>query len=109
MKNEHPEPVFQDGEMWGQHFTPAPFLGALALVAWVLMPAMLGLGPGLSAALAFHVGGLLNGWVHLLTHSRVRPSTRYYAWVRRTHALHHCKDHRRWFAFTGPWLGGWRR
>ncbi len=87
---------------------PWPFLTGLAVLAWTLMPALFGIGPGLTAAFVFHLGGLLNGWVHLLTHTRVRPRTRYYAWIRRTHARHHCQDHRRWFAFTGPWLGGFR-
>ena len=83
---------------------PPRFLFALAVVAWLELPAMFGWRTGLTAAAVFHVGGLLNGWVHLLTHTRVRPATRYYAWVRRNHHLHHFKDHRRWFAFTGPWL-----
>lgn len=61
------------------------------------------------AQTVFHVGGFLNGWVHLLTHTRVRPRSRYYAWVRRNHHLHHFKEHRRWFAFTGPWLDGLSR
>ncbi|MBV1860199.1 MAG: sterol desaturase family protein [Nannocystaceae bacterium] len=87
---------------------PPLVLAGLALVAWTALPWLAGRGPGWSAAIAFHVGGLLNGWVHLLTHSGVRPHTRYYAWVRKTHTLHHCKDHRRWFSFTGPWLDGWR-
>ncbi len=88
---------------------PPLILAALAVVAWVALPWLLGRGPGWSAAVAFHIGGLLNGWVHLLTHTSVRPRTRYYAWIRKTHTLHHCKDHRRWFSFTGPWLDGWRR
>ncbi len=88
---------------------PPRVLAGLAIVAWVGLPWLFGRGPGWSAAIAFHLGGLLNGWVHLLSHSRVRPRTRYYAWVRKTHTLHHCKDHRRWFSFTGPWLDGWSR
>lgn len=85
---------------------PPRFLAGLAALAWIGMPLLLGLRPGLTAAVMFHVCGLLNGWVHLLTHTRVRPRSRYYAWVRRTHHLHHFKDHRRWFAFTGPWMDG---
>lgn len=88
---------------------PPVILGGLAVVAWVALPWLFGRGPGFSAAVAFHIGGLLNGWVHLLTHSSVRPRTRYYAWIRKTHTLHHCKDRRRWFSFTGPWLDAWRR
>jgi hypothetical protein len=88
---------------------PPAFLAALAVLAWTLPPLLFGLRTGLSAALAFHAGGLANGWVHLLTHSRVRPWSRYYAWVRRNHHLHHFKDPRRWFAFTGPWMDSLRR
>jgi dihydroceramide fatty acyl 2-hydroxylase len=64
------------------------------------------LGPrtGLSAALAFHLGGLVNGWVHLVIHSAVPAKTRYFRRVRRAHLLHHFNDPRRGFAFTGPWV-----
>jgi len=88
---------------------PPAFLFALAGVAWLKLPAVFGWRIGLTAAAVFHIGGFLNGWVHLLTHSRVRPASRYYAWVRRNHHLHHFKEHRRWFAFTGPWLDGLSR
>ncbi len=88
---------------------PPVLLAVLALVAWTVLPWVFGRGPGWSAAIAFHLGGLLNGWVHLLTHSHVRPRTRYYRWIRKVHTLHHCKDAGRWFAFTGPWFDAWRR
>lgn len=85
---------------------PPRFLAGLAVLGWLGLPLLFGLRPGLTAAAALHIGGVLNGWVHLLTHTRVRPRSRYYAWVRRNHHLHHFKNHRRWFAFTGPWLDG---
>jgi dihydroceramide fatty acyl 2-hydroxylase len=66
--------------------------------------ALLGPRGGLSAALAFHLGGLLNGWVHLVIHSAVPARTRYFRRVRRIHLLHHFRDARRGFAFTGPWV-----
>lgn len=72
------------------------------------------LGPhlGLTAAICFHLGGLANGWVHLLAHSRYVPRSRFFRWVRRTHTLHHFKNEGYWFGFTGPFvdvlLGTWR-
>lgn len=64
------------------------------------------LGPelGITAAICFHLGGLANGWVHLLTHTRYRPRSRFYRWVKRTHTLHHFKNEGYWFAFTGPFV-----
>ncbi len=85
---------------------PPRLLGGLAVVAWLVLPLVLGARVGWTAGVVFHLGGLLNGWVHLSTHCRVRPSTRYFAWVRRNHHLHHFKDPTRWFSFTGPWLDG---
>jgi sterol desaturase/sphingolipid hydroxylase (fatty acid hydroxylase superfamily) len=65
---------------------------------------LLGTPLGLTAALCFHLGGLLNGWVHLLTHMPYAPRSRFFRWVRRTHLLHHFKNERYWFAFTGPFV-----
>jgi hypothetical protein len=65
---------------------------------------LLGLERGLTAAACFHLGGLANGWVHFLTHTRYPPRTRFFRWVRRTHALHHFANEGYWFAFTGPFV-----
>ena len=85
---------------------PPRFLLGLAAIAWLVLPWVLGPRVGWTAGVVFHLGGLLNGWVHLSTHCRVKPRTRYFAWVRRNHHLHHFKDPTRWFSFTGPWLDG---
>lgn len=81
--------------------------GVLVVLALVATPSfVLLLGPprGLTAAACFHVGGMLNGWVHLLTHTRYRPRSRLFRWIRRTHYLHHLRDSQRGYAFTGPWV-----
>jgi sterol desaturase/sphingolipid hydroxylase (fatty acid hydroxylase superfamily) len=74
-------------------------LGSIAGFTW-----WLGARLGLTAAICFHLGGLANGWVHLLTHMPYAPRTRFFRWVRRTHALHHFKNEGYWFAFTGPFV-----
>ncbi len=81
---------------------PMDALVFLAVVSIVGFWWLLGWPLGLTAAICFHLGGLANGWVHLLTHSNYSPQGRYYSWVRRSHLLHHFKSDRYWFAFTGP-------
>jgi hypothetical protein len=74
--------------------------GASVAGFWLWLGAPL----GLTAAICFHLGGLLNGWVHVLTHMPYAPRTRFFRWVRRTHLLHHFKSEHYWFAFTGPFV-----
>lgn len=73
--------------------------GSIAGCWWLL-----GTHLGITAAICFHLGGLANGWVHLLAHTRYVPRTRFFQWVRRIHTLHHFKDEGYWFGFTGPFV-----
>lgn len=83
---------------------PPVVIVVLAIVSTLGFWWMLGSPLGLTAAICFHLGGLLNGWVHLLTHMPYTPRGRFFKWVRRTHLLHHFKNERYWFAFTGPFV-----
>lgn len=91
---------------------PPSALVVMAALSAVGFPLLLGPRPGLTAAICFHLGGLANGWVHLLTHMPYAPRSRFFRWVRRTHTLHHFKNERYWMAFTGPFvdvlMGSWR-
>jgi hypothetical protein len=83
---------------------PPRTLFLIAVASVVGFGLLLGPGLGLTAAICLHLGGLANGWTHLLTHTRYRPRSRFYRWVRRTHTLHHFKNEGYWFAFTGPFV-----
>jgi hypothetical protein len=39
-------------------------------------------------------------WVHLLVHSKYRPTFRYYAYLDRNHRLHHFRNERYWLGVT---------
>ena len=39
-------------------------------------------------------------WVHLLVHSKYRPTSRYYAHLDRNHRLHHFRNERYWLGVT---------
>jgi sterol desaturase/sphingolipid hydroxylase (fatty acid hydroxylase superfamily) len=39
-------------------------------------------------------------WVHLLVHSKYRPTSRYYAYLDRNHRLHHFRNERYWLGVT---------
>jgi hypothetical protein len=39
-------------------------------------------------------------WVHLLIHSKYRPTSRYYAYLDRNHRLHHFRNERYWLCVT---------
>jgi len=39
-------------------------------------------------------------WVHLLVHSRYRPTTRYYSRLDRNHRLHHFRNEQHWLGVT---------
>ncbi len=57
-----------------------------------------------TAAVSASVAGLTAlahyEWVHLLVHSRYRPTTRYYAHLDRHHRLHHFRNERYWLGVT---------
>lgn len=66
---------------------------------WTLMPTW---SLALSAASATAVMALLYEWTHYMTHTFVRPRTRYYAWICRRHRLHHFKHEAYWHGFVVP-------
>ena len=84
----------------------AVFTSAFAafVAAWVLPAMWLTGGPLLGPFLtgwAFAAIGLLHyEWVHLLVHTRYRPTSRYYARLARNHRLHHFRNERYWLGVT---------
>lgn len=57
-----------------------------------------------TAAASLVLAGLLAlahyEWVHLLVHSKYRPTSRYYAYLDRNHRLHHFRNERYWLGVT---------
>lgn len=57
-----------------------------------------------AAAASLVLAGLLAlahyEWVHLLVHSKYRPTSRYYAYLDRNHRLHHFRNERYWLGVT---------
>ena len=53
-----------------------------------------------SATLAGLVALAHYEWVHLIVHSRYRPTSRYYAHLDRNHRLHHFRNERYWLGVT---------
>lgn len=84
-------------------FPPAT-LAVFSLLSVVLGLGLLGPRLGVSAAVCFHLGGLMNGWVHLLTHSPVAPGSAYARWARQTHLRHHYQSPDRLFGITAPYV-----
>jgi sterol desaturase/sphingolipid hydroxylase (fatty acid hydroxylase superfamily) len=53
-----------------------------------------------SAAIAGMLALAHYEWVHLLVHSKYRPTSRYYAHLDRNHRLHHFRNERYWLGVT---------
>lgn len=79
-------------------------LFSVFVAAWVLPTMWLLDGPLLGPFLtgwALAALGLLHyEWVHLLVHTRYRPTSRYYARLARNHRLHHFRNERFWLGVT---------
>jgi sterol desaturase/sphingolipid hydroxylase (fatty acid hydroxylase superfamily) len=105
---------------WQHHKTPAD-------LPWLFVPAW---GTPQLIAIAFGIGYLLGGvdlglvaalgdaivlvhyeLTHLAAHVPYRPKTRFGAFMKRHHLLHHFKNERYWFGVTNPMfdllLGTW--
>ena len=65
---------------------------------WITGSALL--GPFLTGWACTTVALLHYEWVHLLVHSRYRPTGRYYARLARHHRLHHFRNEHYWFGIT---------
>ena len=77
-------------------------LGAIALATRVAS-AHLARGCSRTAASTMTAGLLALAhyeWVHLLVHSKYRPTSRYYAHLDRNHRLHHFRNERYWLGVT---------
>lgn len=57
-------------------------------------------GPFLTAWACAAIGLLHYEWVHLLVHTRYRPTSRHYARLARHHRLHHFRNEHHWFGIT---------
>jgi hypothetical protein len=92
------------------NFSPGEVLAILLLA----VPAAVGIGAGLAAAIAgappagplvsmLLAGYVLVGvyeWTHFLIHTAHRPRSRYYRSIWRNHRLHHFKNERYWHGIT---------
>jgi hypothetical protein len=67
-----------------------------ALPIWLA----LGLGPFVTALLTGYALVLVYEWTHFLIHTAVRPRSRYYHSIWRTHRLHHFKNEHYWHGIT---------
>lgn len=65
---------------------------------WITGSALL--GPFLTAWTLAALGLAHYEWVHLLVHTRYRPTTRYYARLAKNHRLHHYRNENYWFGVT---------
>ena len=65
------------------------------------------LGPFLTAWGLAAIGLAHYEWVHLMVHTRYRPSSRYYARLARNHRWHHYRNENYWLGVTtnsGDWI-----
>jgi len=69
-------------------------------VAAVPILLILGAGPFVAALLTGYVLVLVYEWTHFLIHTAVRPRSRYYRSIWRTHRLHHFKNEHYWHGIT---------
>lgn len=46
-------------------------------------------------------------WIHFLTHTAYRPTSKWFREVKRRHLAHHFRDPSRWFAFAIPAVDDW--
>jgi hypothetical protein len=58
------------------------------------------IGPFLTGWACAAIALLHYEWVHLLVHSRYRPTSRHYGRLARHHRLHHVRDEHSWFGIT---------
>ena len=75
----------------------------LTLVWAVPIPLVLGdspLGPYLTTLIIGWAAIAHYEWVHLMVHSRYRPTSRHYRRLARNHRLHHYRNEEHWFGVT---------
>lgn len=68
---------------------------------WLITPDLARMATGVAA---FTAVTLVYEWIHYLTHTDYRPRSRYYAWIRRNHRMHHFRHEGYWYSFTAPFL-----
>ena len=68
---------------------------------WLIAPDW---GAAITGAAAMGLAATIYEWLHYLTHTRVKPSGRFYRSVQRNHRLHHFRNERYWHSFTAPWI-----
>ena len=68
---------------------------------WAVMPDWAGMATGVAA---FTAATLVYEWIHYLTHTPYRPTSRYFRTVRRNHRMHHFRNEHFWHSFTAPFL-----
>jgi hypothetical protein len=98
------------------HEDPTDLQGALLPTVTILMlvPIHVGLwlllapSPVACTGIAcFGGAALFYEWIHFLTHTAHRPSSRWFGEVKRRHMAHHQRDPQRWFGFMVPALDDW--
>lgn len=93
-------------------------LRATLLPTWViaaLVPAHVFLWTALAPTSAIACTGILclgsaalgYEWIHFMTHTAYRPTTKWFREVKRRHLAHHFRDPSRWFAFAVPAVDDW--